>query len=127
VVENKISLAIRTSNKNFVFNVNSLLHPIDLEKSYKKIKSDMIAVFLKKEKEGLTWKYLTSTEKHLKSQKEKMFEKDESGAGIGDGDPGSALMNMMKKMYETGDDQMKRTIQKAWIEGQEKKSNNFMM
>jgi len=26
-------------------------------------------------------------------------------------------MNMMKKMYETGDEEMKRTIAKAWTEG----------
>ena len=28
---------------------------------------------------------------------------------------------MMKKMYDEGDDEMKRTIAKAWTEGQEKK------
>ena len=27
----------------------------------------------------------------------------------------------MKKMYDEGDDEMKRTIAKAWTEGQEKK------
>ena len=30
---------------------------------------------------------------------------------------------MMKKMYDEGDDDMKRTIAKAWTEGQEKKNN----
>ena len=30
---------------------------------------------------------------------------------------------MMKKMYDEGDDEMKRTIAKAWTEGQEKKNN----
>ena len=30
-------------------------------------------------------------------------------------------MDMMKKMYEEGDDEMKRTIAKAWTEGQDKK------
>ena len=29
----------------------------------------------------------------------------------------------MKKMYDEGDDEMKRTIAKAWTEGQEKKNN----
>ena len=28
----------------------------------------------------------------------------------------------MKKMYEDGDDEMKRTIAKAWTEGQDKKN-----
>lgn len=30
-------------------------------------------------------------------------------------------MNVLKKIYEEGDDEMKRTINKAWTESQEKK------
>ena len=30
-------------------------------------------------------------------------------------------MKMMKKMYDEGDDDMKRTIAKAWTESQDKK------
>lgn len=123
VCDNKLSLTIQDGNKAFIFNVNSLLHPIDFAKSYKKIKSDMISVFLKKSKEGVTWKFLTTTEKQLKDKKEKMFEKeegDDGGMGGGSADPNNALMSIMKKMYESGDPEMKRTIQKAWTEGQEK-------
>lgn len=29
-------------------------------------------------------------------------------------------MKMMKQMYDDGDDEMKRTIRKAWYEGQNK-------
>lgn len=36
-------------------------------------------------------------------------------------DPGDGLMNMLKKIYSEGDDEMKRTINKAWSESQEKK------
>ena len=36
------------------------------------------------------------------------------------GDPSKGLMNMMKKMYDEGDDDMKRTIAKAWTESQNK-------
>lgn len=36
-------------------------------------------------------------------------------------DPGEGLMNMLKKIYSEGDDEMKRTINKAWAESQEKK------
>ena len=35
-------------------------------------------------------------------------------------DPGDSLMTMMKSMYESGDDEMKRTIAKAWTESREK-------
>ena len=38
-----------------------------------------------------------------------------------DEDPGASLMNMMKKLYDEGDDEMKRTMKKAWHESQEKK------
>ena len=37
-------------------------------------------------------------------------------------DPGAGLMQLMKKMYDDGDDEMKRTIKKAWFESQEKKN-----
>ena len=35
-------------------------------------------------------------------------------------DPSESLMQLMKNMYETGDDEMKRTIAKAWTESREK-------
>ena len=31
-----------------------------------------------------------------------------------EGDPNASLMNMMKDLYETGDDNMKRTIAESW-------------
>lgn len=38
-------------------------------------------------------------------------------------DPQESLMNMMKQMYEEGDDDMKRTLRKAWHEAQAKKGS----
>lgn len=38
-----------------------------------------------------------------------------------DKDPTSGLMKVMKKMYDSGDSEMKRMITKAWVEGEEKK------
>ena len=35
-------------------------------------------------------------------------------------DPSASIMNLMKKMYDEGDDDMKRTIAKAWTESREK-------
>jgi calcyclin binding protein len=37
-------------------------------------------------------------------------------------DPQESLMNLMKQMYDDGDDQMKQTIRKAWHESQTKKT-----
>jgi hypothetical protein len=31
-------------------------------------------------------------------------------------------MNLMKQMYDDGDDEMKRTIRKTWAESQDKKA-----
>ncbi|XP_070492094.1 calcyclin-binding protein [Chironomus tepperi] len=115
--EDSFSLIIQTPNKNHRFIVTSLLRKINVEKSYKKIKPDMVYLYLKKTKEGENWGCLTTTEKRLKESKTKMFDKNDDD---GSGDPGNQLMNMMKKMYETGDPEMKRTIAKAWTEGQNK-------
>lgn len=35
-------------------------------------------------------------------------------------DPSAGIMNMMKKMYDDGDDDMKRMIKKTWYETQQK-------
>ena len=35
-------------------------------------------------------------------------------------DPTASLMNMMKELYEKGDEETKRSIAKAWTESQEK-------
>ena len=107
---------VQTPNKNHRFVATSLLKKINCEKSYKKVKPDMVSVYLKKSKDGDNWGCLTTTEKRLKDSKTKMFEKDDESAA----EPGAQLMNMMKKMYESGDSEMKRTIAKAWTEGQNK-------
>lgn len=38
-----------------------------------------------------------------------------------DKDPNDSLMEMMKKMYDEGDDDMKRTIAQAWTQSKDKK------
>ena len=35
-------------------------------------------------------------------------------------DPSDGLMDLLKNMYEDGDDEMKKTISKAWAESQSK-------
>ena len=37
-------------------------------------------------------------------------------------DPSTSIMKMMKQMYDDGDDEMKRTISKAWTESREKQA-----
>ena len=38
-------------------------------------------------------------------------------------DPSGGMMNMMKKMYEDGDENMKRTIAEAWTKANDKKGD----
>ena len=40
-------------------------------------------------------------------------------------DPSAGIMNMMKQMYEEGDDDMKRTINKAWTESSSKRNSEL--
>ena len=71
----------------------------------------MVVLMLKK-CETEKWSHLKMSDKQSSSQPKikppAVPEKD--------ADPGSSLMTMMKQMYEEGDDDMKRTIAKAWSE-----------
>ena len=106
-------------NKNFHLPITNLSEVINPTESHFRIRNDMVVVFLVK-RDKKDWKCITSIEKSIKEAKDfskKDFEKNE--------DPSASLMNMMKKMYEDGDDEMKRTIAKAWTEGQQKKMNQI--
>nr|CAD7262065.1 unnamed protein product [Timema shepardi] len=96
-------------NKNYTLPITNLLEEINKDQSYWKVKTDNVTVFLAKKNIGSKWTHMTCSEKKaLDSKLPKM-----DGAGE---DPSGGLMDMMKHMYETGDDEMKRTIAKAWTE-----------
>ncbi|XP_039672796.1 calcyclin-binding protein [Perca fluviatilis] len=80
--------------------------------SLQQIKTDMILVMCKKQATK-KWECLTTVEKQSKEKDKPNI--DESA------DPSDGLMTMLKKIYSEGDDEMKRTINKAWSESQEKK------
>ncbi|XP_014259107.1 calcyclin-binding protein [Cimex lectularius] len=101
-------------NRNYFFRIKGFLHEINDAESYIKVKNDLVTVFLAKKKQGQKWSYLSLTEQQLKEPKKTpSIEPDE--------DPSSSMMNIMKKMYEEGDDEMKRTIAKVWTESRDKK------
>jgi len=114
-----MELVVRGLNgKNCTLLINTLMCPIIPDGSYFKVKTDMVLIMLKKEKAN-TWSHVTLQEKKAKEPKvPKMNE---------DGDPGSGLMDMMKQMYEEGDDEMKRTIAKAWTESRDKAQGGIDM
>ncbi|XP_040910247.1 calcyclin-binding protein [Toxotes jaculatrix] len=98
--------------KNHQMTVLNLLYPIDEKESYKKIKTDMVLVMCKKQTTK-KWECLTKVEKQSKEKDKPSIEEN--------ADPSEGLMSMLKKIYAEGDDEMKRTINKAWTESQEKK------
>ncbi|XP_057325031.1 calcyclin-binding protein [Microplitis mediator] len=104
-------------NRNYQLPISNLCEDIEPSKSYVKVKTDMIAVFLSK-KAPKNWSHVTGIEKRIKESKNAAPNADNS-------DPEAGLMNIMKKMYQEGDDDMKRTIAKAWTESQEKKTAGF--
>lgn len=110
------TLELKVTNleeKNYVFTINNLVKPIKPEDSTWKVKSDMIVISLAKQ-ESTDWPCVTEYEKKLKdSQQQQQLETDKM-------DPSDGLMSLMKNMYDRGDDEMKRTIAKAWTESQMK-------
>lgn len=105
--------------KNHVFEIKELCDEIVPENSSVKVKTDMVVIFLAKAAEGKTWKFVTAAEKAKQEKKDDAF-KPKSDAGSSS-DPTAGIMDLMKKMYDEGDDEMKRTIAKAWTESKSNK------
>jgi calcyclin binding protein len=99
-------------NINYVFKRTRLLHDIKPEQSSYKVKKDMVIVSLAKA-DPKNWECILRDEKKA-PEKPAVPQMDDNK------DPGDSLMKLMKNMYETGDDEMKRTIAKAWTESREK-------
>jgi calcyclin binding protein len=78
-------------------------------------KGKTLTVILKKKKSG-TWTKLKKTKSAIKTPKPGEPKKSD--------DPSAGLMDMMKKLYDEGDDDMKRTMQKAMWEAQNKKDKD---
>lgn len=105
------------NNKDYVFTVNHLLNEIDPAKSYRKVKSDMVAIYLAKVK-PTKWAHLTVTAKRLQDMKDERLSKSTKDTD----DPSAGLMKMMQQLYDNGDPETKRMINKAWHESQNKKT-----
>ncbi|CAG0882861.1 unnamed protein product [Cyprideis torosa] len=101
--------------KNYEMVIKDLLEDINPTDSHFKVKTDMVVVFLKKSQVSHTWSVLTKVEKKLKDEKDLRVKQPRNTD-----DPSASLMTLMKDMYDQGDDEMKRTIAKAWVESQEK-------
>ncbi|KAE8893763.1 hypothetical protein PF005_g7613 [Phytophthora fragariae] len=98
---------IGLENKNYRLFKQHLEKEIDPAKSSFRVKKNRVTISLHKADKDNTWMNLTA-KNPLKSSKP-----DTS-------DPAAGIMDMMKNMYAEGDDEMKRTIAKAWSESRNK-------
>lgn len=78
-----------------------------------KVKSDYVYVSVTKDYPKSKWDALTlsDVEKAKRKEAEKKSASDSMGSG---GDPQKGMMDMMKKMYDEGDDSMKQMMNKAY-------------
>jgi calcyclin binding protein len=98
-------------NQNYIFSIKRLFGEILPNDSKYVLKNNSIYITLVK-KENKTWAQLPYKDDKF-AKEEKPEEKVE--------DPQAGIMNMMKKMYEDGDENMKRTIAEAWTKANDKK------
>jgi len=103
------------NNKNFIYNLPKLLH--ETSTFTFKQKDDMLLLMLKKTEANKKWEFLTKTDKEKKDEKDSSMDKPGKDEAA---DPSASIMNMMKKMYNEGDDEMKKTIAKAWTQARDK-------
>ena len=78
---------------------------------------------MKVKSNSITLELIKSKTKHWDDLKEKKsaLGQTPSASSKEKEDPSSSLMNMMKELYENGDDQMKRTIAESWQKSQQEK------
>lgn len=108
---NSLDLKILSlERKNYRMHISKLYANITPDTSKYRVKKDGINVRLVKSSWG-NWEGL-----HFKESM-----KPKPPDNIDSTDPGASIMHLMKDLYQKGDDEMKRTIAKAWTEAQDKK------
>lgn len=108
-------------DRNHTLSFQTLAFEIKPSESTCKVKAGNIVITLCKAEEGKTWGNLTESQRKEKEAKDSKLS-DNSDMS----DPSAGIMNMMKKMYDDGDDDMKRMIKKTWYETQQKQQGGGM-
>lgn len=109
------------AGKNHMLQILRLAHKIKPEDSWCKIKPGNVVIALRKAKDSETWGNVTEAERKEKEAKDAKYSDNKD-----DSDPSSGIMNLMKKMYDEGDDDMKRMLKKTWYETQQKQTSGEM-
>ncbi|KAJ4462577.1 putative calcyclin-binding protein [Paratrimastix pyriformis] len=93
--------------KNYRFTQNPLCHPIDPAASLYRVRPNRIYFKLKKAKESEYWDSVQMrADRFSEALKKEKYDYS---------DPSKGLMDLMKNLYESGDDEMKRTIAKSHL------------
>ena len=95
------------NGKNLRLKISPLNDLIDPAASKIKVKSNSLTIEMIKSK-NKRWDDIKEKKKTL-GDSSSSSKKDDK-----DADPSGSLMNMMKELYETGDDTVKRTIAESW-------------
>ena len=110
--KNGFTVCIHDFNgKNLKFNCSNLNKTIVPEDSYIKTTSTGLIVYLRKEKSDF-WDSLEKKKSVIGEEGEK------PNTGLNKDDPSAGLMNMMKEMYQNGDENTKRMIAESWSKAQ---------
>uniref|UniRef100_A0A2K6M911 Calcyclin-binding protein n=1 Tax=Rhinopithecus bieti TaxID=61621 RepID=A0A2K6M911_RHIBE len=94
------------SGKSYSMIVNNLLKPISVEGSSKKVKTDTVLILCRKKVEKAGG-YLAQVEKECYSYTKPSYDTET--------DASEGLMNILKKIYGEGDNDMKQIINKVWV------------
>ncbi|CAL1526760.1 unnamed protein product [Lymnaea stagnalis] len=110
--DKSVTVRIQFPNRVSTLHIARLCEDIIPKESYCKKKSDYVLVMLKKNEVGKTWPWVTEREKKVKEKNKPKLEDND--------DPSIGITKLLKNMYDEGDDDMKRTISKAYYESQMK-------
>ncbi|KAI3383349.1 hypothetical protein SNEBB_000579 [Seison nebaliae] len=120
--EDSINFEVIAKGIRYQLKISGLLHNIKGKNSSFKLTDKQITIFLRKSQE-VNWPSLTKCENILQEKKKN---KMANMANPGD-DPSASMMNLLKQMYQDGDDKMKQEIAKTWTQSQEKAHRGEMM
>lgn len=115
-------LAYNINGKNYKLLINNLFNKIEPSKCYYRIKTNLIAIYGKKMYTDINWPALTTVQTKLKEMKKTANELPETYPGDPN-DPRIGHLNFMlamKKIYETGDPKMKRKIEMACAQSEDR-------
>lgn len=113
VTATSLSLLVKAGSTHYEMTVKRLFASVTPEKFLLKVKGNDLVLTLTKQN-SKHWEHLSAADKPKQTDDD--LSKDDKA------EPGDKMMKLMRKLYDEGDDEMKRTMNKAWTEAQEKRT-----